>query len=282
MPSTRHTCSGYSALSWIGDDLTYVPLYLRQIVLAVADLPKTADDLCYVFDTEIVHTDPSVSEYGIRNVVVRLGSQFVELVTPLGNSAPINRYLSRHGEGLYAVLLQCDDDMTYRRRADELKIRRVLELEFGEFRCFQLHPIDAEISVILEIDQQPNGPYGAYYPGGGGPAAPLSAPPVITGISVATADPGKLAERWGELLLRSARIDSKHAAVSLDNAELHFLSRADPADTIGISVHDPEDTIERAASRGLPTGDSRVQAGGIWLDLSRMSLRGTHPQRHPA
>lgn len=254
--------------------MTHTPLYLRQIVLAVVDLAKAAEDLCHVFETDIVHTDPSVSQFGLRNAVVRLGSQFVELVTPLDDSAPINRYLSRHGEGLYAVLLQCDDDLAYRRRADELGIRRVMELEAGDFRCFQLHPSDAGISVILEIDRQPNGPYGAYYPGGGGSAAVgASASPVITDISMVAPDPDKVAKRWGQLLLRSATIDSTHAVMPLDNAELRFFSRVDPAATVGISARGLGDIVKRAAARGLPTRQDRLQVGGIWLDLSPVGAR---------
>jgi hypothetical protein len=195
-------------------------LYLRQLVLAVFDLDRAVDDACAVFDTKVLHTDPAVASYGVRNAVIPIGTQYLELMEPLTDAAPAARFLTRHGAGLYAVLLQCDDDRPYRHTAQRLGIRSILEHESGDFRCVQLHPVDAGLPVILEIDQQPGAPHGPYYPAGNDTPEPGACDRArVVGLELPAAAPREMAARWRELLTLPAQ-DS--ATVPLDNAVLRF------------------------------------------------------------
>lgn len=216
-------------------------MYLRQLVLAVEDLDRTVDDACAIFDTKVVHSDPGVAEYGVRNAVIALGNHYIELMEPIDGSAPAARFLARHGEGLYAVLMQCEDYRRYRAIAQGLGVRLILEVEHGNFRCFQLHPTDAQLPVILEIDEQPGGPSGPYYPAGNG--FPETGPRPRTGISaveVVTPRPDRAADRWRQLLGHAETVGS-----------VRFVDRSPSRATVHVTVGDLDSdrTVQLAGVR---------------------------------
>ncbi|HZZ45335.1 MAG TPA: VOC family protein [Pseudonocardia sp.] len=246
------------------------PLYLRQVALAVRDLDKVVESFCTVFDTEVAHVDPTIGQFGVQHAVIRLGTQYVEVLAPVEDTATMTRFIARRGEGLYMVLLQCEDDRTYRARADELGIRRILELtEEGDYRCFQMHPSDSRTSVMLEIDQQPGPPTGPYFPGGN-IALPADAARdgLITGVSIPSSDADELARRWGQLLDHPVEGPPAGLAVALANAALRF-PVGTPADvTIDVSVGDPPAVLARAAKIGLATSGSVVTLGGANFAVS--------------
>jgi hypothetical protein len=234
-------------------------LYLRQVALAARDLEPVVEDICAVFETEVRHVDPDIGEFGLCNAVISVGSQFVEVVSPLTESASASRFIARRGEGLYALLLQCDDAGEYRARTDELGIRRLMELESGDFRCFQMHPSDARSSVLLEIDQQPGAPRGPYYPGGNIVFEPGAAR--IGAVHIPVADPAQLAARWGQLLGRPLTSDTP--GVDLDNAALRFVGDPTTRAVVEVTVSDGQRAREIAAGRGLLTADDTVTVGGL-------------------
>ena len=256
---------------------TATPLYLRQVALAARDLDKTVDHICAVFDTDVRHRDTSIAEFGLHNAVIGLGAQFMEVVSPLNDAASASRFIERRGEGLYALLLQCEDDEHHRARIDELGIRRLMELEHGDFRCFQLHPSDARTSVLLEIDRQPDPPHGRYYPGGNtAPPPGASKAGRLTGVTIPGPDPGQLAARWAQLLGRPLASDA--ASVDLDNASLRFPAGEPAGATVDVVVPDPDRATEVAAARGLEVGPGRVTIGGLHFSLtsSESSTRTNH------
>jgi hypothetical protein len=235
-------------------------LYLRQVALAVRDLDKAVDRFCAVFDTEVAHVDPTIGQFGVRHAVVRFGTQYVEILAPVEDTATMARFIARRGEGLYMVLLQCDDDQPYRARADELGIRHIFELAEGDYRCFQMHPSDSRTSVMLEIDQQPGAPTGPYYPAGNVVLAPgAEGDGRITAVSIPGADPDELARRWGQLLSHPVA----GASVPVANAELRFPAGT-PADAVvDVAVDDPTAVLARVAEAGLPTTGTSLSLGGV-------------------
>ena len=72
-------------------------LRLRQITVVAQDMRKTALDLASVLGLEACFTDPSVKSFGLKNTLVPLGSQFIEVVTPTQDDTAGGRYMQRRG-----------------------------------------------------------------------------------------------------------------------------------------------------------------------------------------
>jgi hypothetical protein len=247
-------------------------LYLRQVALAVRDLDDVVERFCTVFNTEVAHVDPTIGQFGVRHAVIRLGTQYVEVLEPVEDTATMSRFIARRGEGLYMVLLQCDDDRKYRARADELGIRRVLELNEGDYRCFQMHPSDSRTSVMLEIDQQPGAPTGPYYPGGNIVLAPgAEQDGRLTAVSIPTSDPDVLAGRWGELLDHAVDGPAAGLAVQVANAALRFPPGTAAEAVIDVIVGDPSVVLARAAEVGVAHNGVEVSLGGVRFRVSSSS-----------
>jgi hypothetical protein len=187
----------------------------------------------------------------------------------------------RRGEGLYAILLQCDDDDLYREQVEALGIRSIMELEYGDFRCFQTHPKDAGISVILEIDRQPGGPDGPYFPGGNVAPSPGSADvAAIRAVQMPSSAPRQVAGRWSQLLSKSVSDESCPVSVVLDNAALVFPEQPNRSATLEIAVVSPETVLKKAMERGLATESDNVFSAGVRLVLSASDTGDALSQRH--
>jgi len=129
-------------------------LRVRQLALVARDLDPVVDDLKSVFGVEVAFNDPGVASFGLKNAVIPVGHQFVEVVAPIEENTAGGRYLDRrNGDGGYMVILQCDDHPPYKQRVDELGIRKVAEAEEKNYSIMQLHPADTSGS-FLEIDVQ--------------------------------------------------------------------------------------------------------------------------------
>jgi len=98
-------------------------LRLRQLALVAQDLDPVVDDLKSVFGVEVAFNDPGVSTFGLKNAVIPVGHQFVEVVAPIEENTAGGRYLERrNGDGGYMVILQTDDHPPYKQRVDELGV----------------------------------------------------------------------------------------------------------------------------------------------------------------
>ncbi|MCB0992397.1 MAG: hypothetical protein KDB16_15570, partial [Acidimicrobiales bacterium] len=68
---------------------------LRQIALVAHDLEPVAQALTDHLGIEVAHRDPAVGKFGLHNVVMPLGSQFVEVVSPTQPGTAGGRQLER-------------------------------------------------------------------------------------------------------------------------------------------------------------------------------------------
>ena len=64
------------------------------------------EDLCGVFGLEVCYRDPQIGRLGLRNILMPVGSNFVEVVAPVPAGTTAERYLDRRGE-----VLQLDDPL---------------------------------------------------------------------------------------------------------------------------------------------------------------------------
>ena len=179
-------------------------LRVRQLALVAHDLDPVVDDLKAVFGVEVAFNDPGVASFGLKNAVIPVGHQFVEVVAPIEENTAGGRYLDRrNGDGGYMVILQCDDHPPYKQRVDELGIRKVAEAEEKNYSIMQLHPADTSGS-FLEIDVQVGGEdfEGPWMPAGKNWQKAIRQEKVdgIAAAEVQSPDPAAVADRWSKIL----------------------------------------------------------------------------------
>jgi hypothetical protein len=70
-----------------------------------------------------------VAGFGLENRVFALGDQFLEIVSPVTDTAPVLRFLEKTGRRSagYMVILGVDSVVPYRERAEALGCRVVLD-----------------------------------------------------------------------------------------------------------------------------------------------------------
>ena len=73
---------------------------LRQIAFVARDLAATTDELCSVLQLDVAYRDPGVAKWGLENIVVPIGGDFLEIVSPKEDHTSAGRYLERRqGDG---------------------------------------------------------------------------------------------------------------------------------------------------------------------------------------
>jgi hypothetical protein len=208
-------------------------LRLRQIAIVAHDLEPPVDALRTHLGVESAWSDPAVATFGLRNAVLPVGNQFVEVVAPTRTGTAAGRYLDRRaGDGGYMVILQTDDHTALRRHVAELAIRVAFQHDSDHYHITQLHPADTGGS-FLEIDEQVGGdePDGPWEPAGHDwhRARRTDVVAAISAAEIQAPSPERLARRWAAILQRPAvpATGNRSFAIALDNATLRFVEATD-------------------------------------------------------
>ncbi|HMN20530.1 MAG TPA: VOC family protein [Ottowia sp.] len=247
-------------------------LRLRQLCLVAEQLDPVIADLRAVFDVPVCHRDPAVACFGLHNALVALGPGFVEVVAPLRAGTTAGRYLERRGgPGGYMVILETDDLGHWRGHVDALGVRVAAALAQGDYEGLQLHPRDTG-GALLEINTTRGNsadPYGPYGPAGvhWQDSVRTGRVRAITGAVLHGRDPARLAQRWGEILQRPARLGADGWQLALDNAVLRFVEategRGEGLGAIEIDAVDVPAIIRTARARGCDATERGVVVGGV-------------------
>ena len=170
---------------------------LRQAVLAARDLDSVAGALRAELGLGEPYVDPGVGHFGLRNAVFALGGTFLEVVSPVQPDTAAGRLIDRRGGDCgYMLMFQVDDLEGARARARGLGIREVFEVSLDDIAEVHLHPADMRGAIVsLSAPQPPES-----WRWGGPDWAGRSAPLRVSGATVAVADPGAVAGRWGTVL----------------------------------------------------------------------------------
>ena len=176
---------------------------LRQVALVVRDLDAVVDELHRELGLEVAHRDPAVAAFGLRNAVLPVGDQFVEVVSPTREGTAGGRQLARlGGDGGYMVICHTDAHDRIRANVEALGVRAVVDVDDHGYRIFQLHPSDTG-GWFLEIDHQPGGEDtgGPWMPAGPDwqRARRTDVVSAIAGVTVQCVDPDAVAIRWGAI-----------------------------------------------------------------------------------
>lgn len=245
---------------------------LRQVVIAARDLEATVAHLTAVFGIEVSYRDPGVAEFGLVNAVMPIGDTFLEVVSPVADTAPARRFLDRRGgDGGYMVMLQSDRLDADRARVAALGVRVAWQIDLDDIRDTHLHPADVGGAILALDDATP--PESWRW---AGPdwrrRAHTDVARAVTAVDLAAADPEALAGRWGAVLdLPPARVTAGRLDIALSPGLLRFHRDAGAAvpyvSGYEIAVADPAAVRQAARARGLETSDAAVTIAGTRLGL---------------
>jgi hypothetical protein len=253
-------------------------LRLRQIAFIVEDIEKVAADMNAVFGLEVAYIDEHLPPaFGLQNRLMPVGTQFIELCSPVRENTAGGRYLERRGgDGGYMVICQADDHAPRKARVQELGIRTVAARDTETSCLMQLHPQDTGGS-FLEIDwhegADENFPGWSHAIRGPWPDfIRTHRVEAITAAEIQSPDPAKLAARWSEIIEDPVTKDSHgNPIIKIDNATLRFVSNTDgrPEGLGGLDLEatDAPAAREAAQQRGLLRGDGSILIGGVRLNL---------------
>lgn len=244
---------------------------LRQIALVARELAPVEEDLLAIFGLCVAFRDPAVARFGLENIVVPIGNQFIEVVAPVQPGTTAGRYLDRRGgDGGYMVILQCEDPAARDARAAQMGIRTVHAFKYDDYNGLQLHPRDTGGS-FLEVDWAPgfDDEDGSWHPAGSDwrPARRTAVAAGLLAAEIQCATPLALAERWAAIL----GLPSGAPILPLDLGAIRFAvgndGRGEGLGGIDIAVTDRDHVLREAGARGRLVSDSQVLIGGTRFNL---------------
>ena len=251
-------------------------LRLKQICLVAADLDSVEEELKAILGLEVAYSDPGLSIFGLRNIMMPIGNSFLEVVTPVQEKTTAGRFLERRGgDGGYMVILQCGDIGEVTERARSLSIRIVWEDSNEETAGIQLHPKDLP-GALVDIrrnsgDQSPTGPWS--------PAGPdwqrarrTDVIRSLVAVEIQCVDPNELASSWSEVTQRPVSRDAENnPEVQLDDGSIRFVEATDGRGTglggIDVEVVDRARLLVAAEARGCEVSDETVMICGTRIRL---------------
>jgi hypothetical protein len=252
---------------------------LRQICLVAEKLEPVIDDFKAIFAIDVCFVDPAVAAFGLKNSLMPICGNFLEVVAPVKENTAAGRYLKRrNGDGGYMVICQCDTHETQlarKARAAALNVRIAWEHEGKSFHGMQLHPADTG-GAFFEIDWDAKGePEGHWTPAGGSEWVSMMHTDVVkyySAVELQSADPHALAERWSSIVELPLRKDSRgRLELPLENASVRFVEaidgRGEGLGAVDIVVPDHTRLLEAAAQRGRKVSEDQVMICGVRFNL---------------
>jgi glyoxalase-like protein len=220
-------------------------LSIRQIVFAARDLSQKTAEFERGLGLEVGFRDPGVAEFGLENVLMPLGAQFLEVVSPTRANTAAGRHLDRHGDSAYMLILQTDDLVRDRARLERLGVRIVWQSQYPDISSVHLHPKDIG-AAIVSLDQ-PVPPESWRWAGPDWQQhTPAQALRVVE-VTVGGSDPAALARRWHEVLGTEPPVATRDTwRIAIDGGVLEFVRSIDGADRItgfGLVMNSPSCTL---------------------------------------
>ncbi|MBW1893089.1 MAG: hypothetical protein JRF40_04555 [Deltaproteobacteria bacterium] len=258
---------------------------IRQICLVADKLQPIIEDFSQVLKIENCYSDPQVDFFGLENVLLPIGTDFIEIVAPIRDNTPAGRYLERRsGNGGYMVLLQADSEETQASsltRAKEMGIRVAFEGTLETYHFLQLHPADTGGS-FLQIDWDSQNQHNGYWynAGGNGWKEYVNRDTVsaIVAVELQAEEPAFLAQRWGEILDIPVT-NNKHGnpELVLNNGVIRVVTpedgRGEGLGAVDLKVVNRKKLLASAQTRGLKVSDSQVIICGVRFNLVQKKLQ---------
>ncbi|MFT5212223.1 MAG: hypothetical protein ACI9CE_003965 [Flavobacterium sp.] len=238
---------------------------LRQIALVATELEDTREQLFKLLGLKNDYADPGVAEFGLANSVMSIGDTFLEVVSPSKEGTTAGRLLTRReGDGGYMVLVQVPDLDFFTKRTNDLKVRKIWEVELDDTRAFHLHPKDMG-GAIVSIDEML--PVESWRWGGPNwqnqSALHVKS---ITAVDIQATEPEKIARQWASVFDEEVKSNNDGWQISLDMGNINFIDvrdeRGDGVCAVEFQCDEMTAIEEAAMSLGLKwQGDELVVCG---------------------
>ena len=246
---------------------------LRQVALIAHEIEPVAEQLDKVFGLKVGFRDPGVEYFGLNNVVMPVGGEFLEIVCPFRDDASGARYLKRRGgDAGYMAIFQDADALAHRARLEKHGVRVIARSRDDHYQYTHFHPGDCA-GVLLSIDSVVGDAAWREAKSEWPPAGPEwrkheSAESLgIAAVTIQSRDPVGACERWCELLDAKAITGGDTLQIKLDRGEVRFVSPLDDDGTgvvgLDIEVKDGHAALERARAAGLPVAAGAVEICGV-------------------
>lgn len=218
-------------------------LRIRQVVLITADLDAAGEAARSALRLDRSESHPDIGLLGLEHAMAPVGDTFLEIVTPVRPDVTAARFLQRHGEGGYMLILQVDELAGPRSRAEALGVPVVAEYDTGDWASIHLHPKQLGGPIVsLDVADPPE----SFSPSGPTWRDHIRTELVsaIVGAEIRCPDAAGTAARWARVL-GTEPVDE--LTIRLDAGTLRF-SECAAGDRVGISTLDM--TATDPAARG--------------------------------
>jgi hypothetical protein len=248
-------------------------LRLRQICLAAPRLKPTIDDLQTIFNVEVCYRDPNVAPYGLENALIPIGTDFLEVVSPIRGDTAAGRFISRtQGHGGYMAIFQASDPHSRQAWASSIGVRTAHEIEREAYQSAQLHPRDCR-AAFIELGHSTGGEdrMGTWWPAGSTWKDFIRTSDTLKmlGIEIESPKPDELAAHWSTILQTPLRHGQGVPSLRFEDTAIEFIEGSSEAiGAIRVQVKDRYATLERALSCGYRVQAHSFHLGGVNFRIS--------------
>lgn len=219
-------------------------------------------DLNKLFGLEVAFNDPGVGHFGLENAVMPLGTDFLEVVSPIEENTTAGRYLDkRGGDGGYMVIIQVDDFDRSKSLVNDYKIGIVWDTDLPEAKAIHLHPKQMG-GAIVSLDWM-NPKESWKWAGPEWNNHITDDIKGIDGIEIQASNPEEMFNRWKDIL-NVSNINESEKKIYLDNTWIGFIDEDDRGPGISafsLIANNKELLMSKAKEYGFLREDNIVVGG---------------------
>ena len=241
---------------------------IRQIVMVSSLRDPIVSDLCNLFECKVAFNDPGVSHFGLENAVIPIGTDFLEVVSPVKTNTTAGRYLKkRDGDGGYMIIIQVDEFANSKDLVLENKINIVWETDLPDAKAIHLHPKQMG-GAILSLDWM--NPKASWKWAGPNWEEYISGPVKgVNGAEIQSDNPQSMFDDWRKIF-PNQRLDLENLIIYFDNTFICFKfdedGRGPGISSFTLGVDNPENIYRRANDLGLVKNETII-IGGVKFNL---------------
>ena len=264
-------------------------LRLRQVAMVGDEYDLTERAVRQVFGLDVAYRDPGnrpgreagVSIFGLKNFVMPIGNQFLELVTPLtpGPESAGGRYIARRqGAGGYMLLFQVtrSDYELHREHLENQGVRLVAggEISESDSDALHIHPKDLPGCLVeLRWCENDDVADGDWWPVERDWKDHRNTEIIeaIGGAEIQTPEPGRLAAQWADRLQQTLDQNHDNPTILTADGPIRFVVPSDgrPEGLGGIDVKasDPVSLLRSAEEFGLRCEGHTIEVCGLRFNV---------------
>ncbi len=241
---------------------------IRQIVMVSSLRDPIVSGLNKLFGLEVAFNDPGVGHFGLENAVMPLGTDFLEVVSPIEENTTAGRYLQkRGGDGGYMVIIQVDDFDKTKSLVHDNDIEIVWDTDLPEAKAIHLHPKQMGGAIVSLDWMNPKeswkwaGPEWNKYI--------TDDIKGIDGVEIQANNPEEMFNRWKDIL-DASNINESEKKIYLENTWISFIDEDDRGSGISafsLITDNKELLISKAKEFGFLQEDNIV-IGGVKFYLN--------------